>query len=116
MNFREEEFHLLLERIKRENLLIVVEGKKDKEALQKLGLSKIIILNKPLFQLVEEIKEKEIILLTDLDKTGRKLYHLLKKDLNKNGIKVNNSLRNFLIKTKKVNQIETISSGNFLGI
>jgi len=88
--------------------IILVEGKKDSAALKKLGLkNKIFILNKPLFEVVEEISRqtKNVILLTDLDSEGKKLYSKLKKDFQQHGIKIDDKFREFLFKTQ-LRQIE----------
>jgi|SRR3989338_1701419 len=99
-----------LRKIKEQNKLIIVEGKKDKIALKNLGISNIITLNKPLFQIVEIISErtKECIILTDLDKEGKKLYSELAKNLKKYRVKVDDSFRNFLFKETELRQIEGI--------
>ena len=99
----------LIKDIKKENKLVIVEGKKDKKALESLGIKNIKTISKPLFKLVEEIKEKEVVILTDLDKEGRKLYSKLKKDLTRNGKKVDDKLRKELFKTK-LRQIEGINN------
>ena len=102
----------IFDEIKNSHTLIIVEGKKDKIALQKLGLTNIIELNKkPLFQIVEEISNlnEECIILTDLDKKGKELYGKLNSNLQKHGVKVNNKLRDFLFKHTKLRQIEGIT-------
>lgn len=88
--------------------LIIVEGKKDKHTLEALGITNIITLNKPLFEIVENISSnhKECILLTDLDKKGKILYSKLKKDLQRNGVKTNDKFRNFLYKRTNLANIE----------
>ena len=108
-----EEFNNLIEKIKYSNTLIIVEGKKDKIALQKLGISNIIELNKkPLFEIVEDIANSndECIILTDLDKEGKQIYSKLNSNLQKNGVKVNNKFREFLFKKTKLRQIEGLDS------
>jgi len=97
-----EELLVLIDDIKEKDLLVLVEGIKDKKALEKLGISNIMTLKKPLYAVVEQIAEsfKEVVLLTDLDEEGKKLYHQLSKDLQKHKVKVNNELRKFLFKTK----------------
>ena len=73
----QEEIEEIIEKIKQEKPLIIVEGKKDKAALEKLGLSNIMELSKkPLFQIVEEVANSndECIILTDLDKKGKEIY------------------------------------------
>ena len=113
MNKKIEEIHNFIAKIKDSNILVIVEGKKDKIALQKLGLSNIVELNKkPLFQIAEEISDSndECIILTDLDKKGNELYGKLNSNLRKNGVKINNKFRDFLFKHTKLRQIEGINT------
>ena len=103
----------ILDEIKNSNILIIVEGKKDKAALQKLGIKNIIELNKkPLFQIVEDVanSNEECIILTDLDEKGKEIYGKLNSNLQKNGVKVNNKFREFLFKHTKLRQIEGMDS------
>ena len=113
MNKKIDELNNLIEKIKNSNTLIIVEGKKDKEALQKLGLSNIMELSKkPLFQIVEDVSKSndECIILTDLDKKGKEIYGKLNSNLQKHGVKVNNKFREFLFKHTKLRQIEGIDT------
>ncbi|MBI4141444.1 toprim domain-containing protein [Candidatus Woesearchaeota archaeon] len=93
-----------------ENTLIVVEGIKDKTALNRLGITNIITLNRPLFSVVEQIAQQtnECVVLTDLDAEGKKLYSRLSNDLQRHGVKINNKLRHFLFKETQLRQIEGI--------
>jgi len=105
------EFDQWLEKLKKENKLILVEGIKDKRALESLGLTNIITLRqKPLFQIAEEVAEqaKDAIILTDLDKEGKKLFSKLSTDVQKLGVRVDNRFREFLFKETKLRQIEGI--------
>jgi len=113
MNQKLDEINNLIEKIKNSNILIIVEGKKDRIALQKLGINNIVELNKkPLYQIVEEISNsnRECMILTDLDKEGRQLYSKLNSNLQKNGVKINNRFREFLFKHTRLRQIEGIST------
>ncbi len=100
----------LLDEIKQKNLLVLVEGQKDARALKELGIINILSLKKPLFAVVEEIasKEKEVVLLTDLDDEGKKLYHELSRGLQKHGVKIDNRLRGLLFKTP-IRHVEGLS-------
>ncbi len=101
-----------IEKLKNSKKLIIVEGPKDKKALEQLGIKNIITLKKPLFSVVEEValKTKECIILTDLDPTGKRLYSTLSRDLKKHGVKVDKSFREYLFKETKLRQIEGITS------
>jgi 5S rRNA maturation endonuclease (ribonuclease M5) len=96
-----EEVQKLLDGIRQKNTLVIVEGLKDVRALNVLGITNILSLKKPLYAVVEEIAAvaKEVVLLTDLDGEGKKLYNVLARDLQKHGVKVDNKLRELLFKT-----------------
>ncbi len=92
-------------------LPILVEGKKDTRCLKDLGLENRIISlqRRPLYEVVESIVQlniKEIILLTDLDKEGKKLFGTLNSNLTRHGVKVNTKFRNYLWRYTKLRQIE----------
>lgn len=91
---------------------IIVEGKKDKQALSSFGIKNIFILNKPLFQIVELIADitDECLLLLDLDKEGKKIYSYLKKNLQRHGIKIDSKYREFLFKNTKLRNIEGLKN------
>ena len=96
-----------LKKLKDSEKLIIVEGKKDKAALNKLGIKNVVsISRKPLYVFIEGIKAKEVIILTDLDPTGKKLYSILKHKLQAKGIKVDNYFREYLFRNSKITQIE----------
>lgn len=108
-----EELIEQLNKLKQENLLIIVEGYKDKKTLESLGFQRIIPLaRRALFKVVEQIieKEKSVVILTDLDKTGKKLYSKLKRDLGERGVQINDRFRNFLFKKTKLRQIEGLKN------
>ncbi len=92
----------LLREIKKKNIQVVVEGVKDKRALEAFGIKNVVTLTKPLYAVVEDIaaSTSEVVLLTDLDAEGKKLYHTLSRDLQKFGVRVKNELREFLFTTK----------------
>ena len=104
-----EQFHKHINKIRDSNIVIIVEGKKDRAALNKFGVTNIVELTKkPLFQIVEEVanSSEECIIMTDLDKKGKQIYGKLNSDLQRHGVKVNNNFRNFLFKNTKLRQIE----------
>ena len=61
-----------------------------------------------LFNIVEKLPEncKEAVILTDLDKKGKQLYHRIKKILTRNKIKIDDRFRLYLFKETKIRQIE----------
>ncbi len=108
------EFEHQLQKMLKSDAAIIVEGKKDRSALEKLGIScKIFVLSKkPLFAVAEEVSaaHREAIVLTDLDAEGRRLYGKLNTLLQQLGVKVDNRLRNFLFRNTKLRQIEGMAS------
>jgi 5S rRNA maturation endonuclease (ribonuclease M5) len=106
-----QEIEKHVKKIIRDDTLVIVEGKKDKAALKKLGIKNILALNsKPLYKIIDKVDEKEVIILTDLDKTGKRLYSKLQHQLSQKGVKINNNFRNFLFRKTKLRQIEGIDS------
>lgn len=91
--------------------IIIVEGEKDKKALESFGIYKTLTLKRPLFSIVEEIAEihKECIILSDLDKEGKKIYSNLKHNLQNRGVKIDNKFREFLFKNTKLTNIEGLT-------
>jgi 5S rRNA maturation endonuclease (ribonuclease M5) len=107
LNFQLHEF---LEKLKKSKKLIIVEGNKDKEVLKKIGFKKIYVISgKTLDKVAEEIKEKEVIILTDFDEEGRKKFRLLKKFFQSKGTKVDKDVRRrlkFLFKIGKIEELK----------
>jgi len=106
-------FSKYINKIKQSEIIVIVEGKKDKSALEKFGIKNIIELNKkPIFEIIESIssKNKECIILTDLDKQGKELYGKLNSGLQQLGVEVDNNFRNFLFKKTKLRQIEGLTT------
>jgi len=109
MNKNLQELNEQISKLKNSDKLIIVEGKKDRIALEKLGIKNITELSKkPLFQIMEDIsdKNKECIILTDFDKKGKQLYGKLNSGLSRLGVKVNNRFREFLQKNTHLSHIE----------
>ena len=109
------EFWQLLQKMLDSDAAIIVEGKKDRAALEKLGIpgSRIVALNqKPLFVAAEAVASdyKTVAILTDLDAEGKKLYGKLSTLLQQLGVKVDDKMRNFLFKSTRLRQIEGIQS------
>lgn len=108
-----EELLEIIERIKQEDILIVVEGKKDKRALEQFEIKNIIVLNgKDLWNRLEEIatEKKEVLILTDFDRKGKELYGKITKYLDKLGMKVNKKYREFFQKKTKLSHIEGLTT------
>ena len=99
--------------IKDSGKLILVEGKKDREALGSLGIKNTLaVCSKSTYKSVEAISgiTREVIILTDLDKEGRKLYSELKHNVQRSGIKVDTVFREYLFRCTKITHIEGIAT------
>lgn len=101
---------------KAKEYLIIVEGKKDKAALEHLGFQNIFVIHetgKSFGEKIEQIQElcgrkDKVCILTDFDKKGKQLYLLLKSKLQEAGVRLDNSLRGVLLK-QKISHIEGLS-------
>ncbi len=105
-----EEF---IERLRQTEKLVVVEGAKDKKALERLGVKKVFCLDKkPLYMVVDDVSaiSSEVVILTDLDEEGRRLYGKLKSQLQFLGVEIDNYFREFLFKNTKIRQVEGLAS------
>lgn len=104
----DEEVYLLLEKLGSSGKTVIVEGNKDKKALEQFGVKNVVTLKKPLYRIVEDVaaNTKDAVILTDLDKKGKLLYGKLNTGLQHNGVRIDNKLRNFLFRKTKIRQIE----------
>ena len=92
---------------------VVVEGKKDSEALKKFGIltDQLHKTHRSLNERVEMLAQnKECILLMDLDKAGRRLHAHMKGDLQHAGVRVNSRFRNFLLTRTRLRFIEGLDT------
>lgn len=95
--------------LREEDAPIVVEGLKDCAALEAFGISGIVMLSKsPLYRVVDDIEResKRVIILTDLDKEGKRLYSRLKQSFDRIGVQVDRVYREWLFKETKLSHIE----------
>ncbi|MEM3464140.1 MAG: toprim domain-containing protein [Candidatus Bathyarchaeia archaeon] len=96
---KEEQILQILEQLAEENKSgkpILVEGRKDAEALKELGINGQMIFaktgGKNLLDVISEIeasKTREVIMLLDFDRRGRELTENIKQHIEKMGIKAN---------------------------
>ncbi|MBN1157592.1 toprim domain-containing protein [Candidatus Woesearchaeota archaeon] len=102
-----------VEEINKSDKLIIVEGKKDLGALRGVGIRNRVetLDGNPLYKVAEDTAPyKYIIILTDLDKEGRKIYGRLSAYLQSHGCEIDNRFREFLLKKTKLRQIEGIKT------
>ncbi|AAB99642.1 conserved hypothetical protein [Methanocaldococcus jannaschii DSM 2661] len=119
---RDEYFEKLLEvieelKIEAEEKPIIVEGKRDVESLEKLGVEGtfIIIAKTPIYLIADELvrkRVKEVILLTDFDRRGRMLAKAIIEEFRHRGIKVNTKIRHeiFIYTNSGIRDIESLFS------
>jgi len=102
-----------LERLKafseKEKTVVLVEGKKDKQKLEKFGISHIYsIKGKKFYDILEELENEDlVIILTDLDKQGEKISSKISSMFQREGIPVDLEFREYL-KNFNIKHIEDI--------
>lgn len=108
---RREDFLQWIKDVNDLELPIIVEGKDDKKALEAIGISNPIFTyhGGPYYRLVEIISDNfdEVIILTDNDKMGRSFYRKLRSEFSQRGVRINDKMREFILKSE-LNQIEGI--------
>jgi len=95
-------------KLRESNRTVIVEGPKDKRALEHFGIYNIVTLSKkPIFATCEDIAANtdQAVILTDYDRKGKELYGKLYKGLQKLGVGIDNRFRLFLYK-KRLSHIE----------
>lgn len=100
----------LLDELKEERAPLIVEGKKDTRALATIGITNVIELNKGknLADFAHSVDEKEVIILTDYDRTGGKLKKELKELFLSQNTRVNTEYRRQLRYLTGVKYIENL--------
>lgn len=100
----------LLDDIVSRNVLVIVEGKNDAEALDNLGVDNILEFSS-FHKVMDEVRDlDEVVLLVDLDSHGKSIYSRLNSMLIRNGVRVDDSLRDFLFQNTDLNEIEGLDS------
>lgn len=94
------------------NQTIIVEGKRDKKVLHSFGFTKIIKIERGLYETTTKIKNN-VIILTDFDKEGKLINKKLTRLLQSQGIKVDINMRKkvgSLFAGLKIRAIEELKS------
>ncbi|PIN73015.1 hypothetical protein COV22_01675 [Candidatus Woesearchaeota archaeon CG10_big_fil_rev_8_21_14_0_10_47_5] len=101
-----------IERALKLDCAVIVEGIRDKRALKTLGFRHVFTINKPLYALAEEVAScyKQVIILTDLDAEGKRLYRRLKRELQRLGVRIEDGFRLAILRHTKIRQIEGLRS------
>ena len=90
---------------------VIVEGKRDKKALCSLNFTNVVTINKGLYETVEGLKEKEVLLLTDFDSEGKRIAKKLNTLLQRLCYKVDRNTRrkiSFLFAGLRIKRIEEL--------
>lgn len=98
-----------MEELHQSGKLVIVEGPKDRKALQHYGISNIAVLSKQaLYATAERIatQHSSVVILTDFDRKGKALYGALKKQFQRLGVKVDTLFREYLQKETDLSHIE----------
>ncbi|OGI12526.1 hypothetical protein A3K64_01315 [Candidatus Micrarchaeota archaeon RBG_16_36_9] len=90
---------------------VIVEGKRDKQALCSFGFKKILTLSKGIYETTEDLKEKEVLILTDFDSEGREIAKKFNSILQPLGYKVDKETRrkvDFMFNKLNIRKIEEL--------
>jgi len=98
MDGKLKSFLLRLKRfmLSRDGWVVLVEGKRDKRALEAFGIEPVYQMKgKKYHDIAQELSEKfkGVVLLTDLDRHGEEIFRKLSKILESYGLKVDGSFR-----------------------
>jgi 5S rRNA maturation endonuclease (ribonuclease M5) len=103
-----ENLQSLLDLVK--SLPAIVEGKRDRAALEHLGFTDIHTLDSPVYKVIERFDKGDTVqILTDLDAEGKRLYARLRHEFAQRGVRIDNRLREALFKTD-LSHIEGLDS------
>lgn len=96
--------------LKDEGTLIIVEGKRDEQALRRLGFTNILSCSTHSDEIARRVKSRAnaCAILTDLDPAGRKLSACLRKSLEEFGVSVDTRLRRALLTSPRIQTIEAL--------
>ncbi|MBU0533093.1 hypothetical protein KKB44_06390 [Candidatus Micrarchaeota archaeon] len=96
----------LLERLKEG--YVFVEGKKDKKALEKLGITNVLTISGNLRLSCDKVEKGTVVVLTDLDRRGDELAVAAKDELERHSISVDLETRKMLAHTLRIRYFEDV--------
>ncbi len=94
-----------------EGLQILVEGKRDKQLLDRLGL-RARMLDKPVYAIVESLLQqgvRSVLILTDRDPRGERLHGMIKHACLAHGMRVRDDLRDAFFSILRVTHVEDVT-------
>ncbi|MDQ7055960.1 MAG: toprim domain-containing protein [Persephonella sp.] len=94
---------------KSDGIVVIVEGKRDRDKLKKAGVEHIYsIRGRRFYDILEELENsRKVVILTDLDRQGEKICKKLSHMFQKEGIPVDTAFRESL-KKFEIKHIEEI--------
>lgn len=101
-----------LDLLKDAGTLIIVEGKRDEQALRRLGFLHIIMCSTHGDEIARRVKAHgdSCAILTDLDPAGMKWYACLRKSLEGLGVLIDDHFRKALLTSPHIQTIEGLDS------
>ena len=96
---------------------VIVEGKRDKKALCSLNFTNVITIEKGMYETIEKIKGKEVLILTDYDSEGKQIAKKLNTLLQHLGYKVDRETRRKIgllftkLRIKKIEELRGVIYG-----
>lgn len=102
-----------IEEMKKQDLVFIVEGKKDKKVLKILGFNKIFTISGKSLHLIPDMihsnDSKSVVVLTDFDEDGEIIASQLTKLLEREGFKINRFIRMKFKNLFGIHKIEELS-------
>lgn len=91
--------------------IIVVEGVKDRESLRSLGIQGEIVIFSSYADVVDKIKDKDVIILTDYDDKGNKIERTLVNKFSSWGVTPNTQIKKRIFKliSKDITTVENLA-------
>lgn len=99
--------------LREEEAPIVVEGPKDRACLEGFGIRNVVTLSRePLYKVVEGIaaSSRRVVILTDLDGEGKRLYGKLRQGFDRAGVQVDSVYREWLFRETELSHIEGLAA------
>jgi len=100
-----------------ENVVVIVEGKRDEQVLKRWGIQNVFaIKGRRFYDILEEVEYCNLcILLIDTDKQGDKIFYRLKQMLEREGIPIDTDFREYMknFGVKEVEELPFIENGGF---
>ncbi len=99
--------------LREEDAPVIVEGPKDRACLEGFGIRNVMTLSRePLYKVVEGIaaSSRRVVILTDLDKEGKRLYSKLRQGFDRLGVQVDSVYREWLFRETELSHIEGLAA------